>query len=523
MNEEQVQAPNVELQENPNTRRANNQGQGAALSKIKRIGPLELTLLERVEHGLNHIGTTPANQSPRHKNPTLVDKKTNKKVKKYTGEKQVIEMTGWVKVDEIYWKYFGGLVSKVIIASMMLAIHFCAKGHWEYLTGMMGLFASLLVFRNQGLLVANYNSDPKLKQIYTIESGIQICMVLVLLGASMYAYFPDSRMTWLFAQPYIAFGIYICFLNHTQNEFTGSKLFTVIEGIQFLVIALKMDNIITLEWSFIMIYFMLCCIYMIVLGCILTVVLLCTIVGYMYKDMESWKVKSLIWLSLYYGGYGFCMLNLMKIFMVEQPKNMPYIDLYNIPCPRHTTLFVVSCIVMLLNSQALCVLHLTFKQSIKKYFARVMFKDDLRRELAIKKINKDFPLRFIQLSSTFFKKDTDLTPEAQELEKSVICDNISSNGDLKPTAKANVDIPDNISTKTGENFCVICYTNPPNTLAEPCGHSSICDECIFELLQREKKCPLCRKEMATIYIIKREKGSKVVKLDKEIAFSEDQF
>jgi len=115
---------------------------------MKRIGPLELTLLERVEHGLNHIGTTPANQSPRHKNPTLVDKKTNKKVKKYTGEKQVVEMTGWVKVDEMYWKYFVSLVSKVIIASTMLAIHFCAKGHWEYLTGMMGLFASVLVFRN---------------------------------------------------------------------------------------------------------------------------------------------------------------------------------------------------------------------------------------------------------------------------------------------------------------------------------------------------------------------------------------
>ena len=234
MNDQQAQAQNVEIQENPNTRRGNNTGQGAALSKMKRIGPLELTLLERVEQGLNHIGTTPANQSPRHKNPTLVDKKTNKKVKKYAGEKQVVEMTGWVKVDEIYWKYFVSLVSKVIIASTMLAIHFCAKGHWEYLTGMMGLFASVLVFRNQGLLVANYNSDPKLKQIYTIESGIQICMVLVLLGASMYAYFPDSRMTWLFAQPYVAFGIYICFLNHTQNEFTGSKLFTVIEGIQFL-------------------------------------------------------------------------------------------------------------------------------------------------------------------------------------------------------------------------------------------------------------------------------------------------
>lgn len=151
-----------------------------------------------------------------------------------------------------------------------------------------------------------------------------------------------------------------------------------------------------------------------------------------------------------------------------------------------------------------------------------MFKEDLRREVAIKKINKDFPLRFIQLSSSFFKRDTELTPEAQEREASIIGDNVSCNGDKKQNAKNNIDNTDNISTQTSDNLCVICYTNPPNTLAEPCGHGSICSECIFQLIQKDRKCPLCRHEMATIYIVKREKGSKVVKLDKEIAFSVDQ-
>lgn len=304
-----VERQAVEVQEPNNAQRNGNSGLGHALSKMKRIGPLELTLLERVEEGLHDSNKTPANRSPRNKNPSLIDKKTNKKIKKYTGEKQVIEMTGWVKVDEIYWRYFYELVSKIIIASVMLTIHFCMKGHWEYLTCTMMLFAGILAGRNLMLLITNLKSDPKLKQIYFIEAGIQICTVIVLMGASLYVYFPNAKMTWLFALPYVGFGAYICTLNHNGNEYTGSKLFTIIEGIQFLAIALKMDNLVRLEWSFIMIYFMLACIYMIVLGCILTVVLFCTIVGAMYHDMEKWKVKSLIWMTIYYGGYGLCTMN----------------------------------------------------------------------------------------------------------------------------------------------------------------------------------------------------------------------
>ena len=46
-----------------------------------------------------------------------------------------------------------------------------------------------------------------------------------------------------------------------------------------------------------------------------------------------------------------------------------------------------------------------------------MFKDELRKEIAMRKINKEFPLKFIQLSSSFFKKDSEMTPEEIEIER----------------------------------------------------------------------------------------------------------
>lgn len=89
--------------------------------------------------------------------------------------------------------------------------------------------------------------------------------------------------------------------------------------------------------------------------------------------------------------------------------------------------------------------------------------------------------------------------------------------------KKSVDNSDSISNVSMSDCCVICYTNKPDTVVEPCGHGALCQECMFTLIKKERKCPMCREMMDTIYIVKKSKESNIVKLDKEIALSFDQY
>ena len=41
-------------------------------------------------------------------------------------------------------------------------------------------------------------------------------------------------------------------------------------------------------------------IYLIVLGLLMSIILSCALFGFLYRDIESWKIKSLIWMTWYY-------------------------------------------------------------------------------------------------------------------------------------------------------------------------------------------------------------------------------
>ena len=52
----------------------------------------------------------------------------------------------------------------------------------------------------------------------------------------------------------------------------------------------------------------------------------------------------------------------------------------------------------------------------------------------------------------------------------------------------------NMSLKDQE-FCIICYDKPINTVFVPCGHMSCCYKCGKKC---ESKCPICRKKIKTV-------------------------
>jgi E3 ubiquitin-protein ligase Mdm2 len=56
-----------------------------------------------------------------------------------------------------------------------------------------------------------------------------------------------------------------------------------------------------------------------------------------------------------------------------------------------------------------------------------------------------------------------------------------------------------------DNLCVICLTQPKNTLflhaKSNDGHQSCCYECAHKIFTTSKKCPICRQTIKNIYKI----------------------
>lgn len=179
-------------------------------------------------------------------------------------------------------------------------------------------------------------------------------------------------------------------------------------------------------------------------------------------------------MTIYYIGYGYSYVEIIKMFN-ESGEEVEKSSKDNfIVTKSNEYVFKIACFGLICTSFVLILLHFIWKEDIKKYFARVMFKDDLRREISLKTIAKDYPMKFIRLSSSFFQRDVG---NEDDISQDV------RNPDLEQD-KSDVKIvnPSNLpEEKSGdEQNCIICYTNAPNIIAEPCGHGGVCDKCMLE-------------------------------------------
>lgn len=62
--------------------------------------------------------------------------------------------------------------------------------------------------------------------------------------------------------------------------------------------------------------------------------------------------------------------------------------------------------------------------------------------------------------------------------------------------KKNIEFSNKkISEHEGKTTCSICYKNKINILLEPCGHICLCEQCLSELGNYSKYCPICRQSI----------------------------
>lgn len=79
------------------------------------VGPLELSILERVENGLINS---------RHEINLQETKSVEEKVvkKKYKGPKEIIFVSGWICINSVYQRYFWNFVSKIFLGNLWVVI-----------------------------------------------------------------------------------------------------------------------------------------------------------------------------------------------------------------------------------------------------------------------------------------------------------------------------------------------------------------------------------------------------------------
>jgi hypothetical protein len=99
----------INLEENPgNQEIPNNEIFQENNQPIGPIGPLELSILERVEHGLIDSRNEPQIQETK----SVEDIHHHKR---YKGPKEIIFVSGWICIDSVYKRYFWNFISKIVI------------------------------------------------------------------------------------------------------------------------------------------------------------------------------------------------------------------------------------------------------------------------------------------------------------------------------------------------------------------------------------------------------------------------
>jgi len=158
-------------------------------------------------------------------------------------------------------------------------------------------------------------------------------------------------------------------------------------------------------------------IYLTVLGMLLTIVLSCSLFGFLYNNMRKYKIKSLFWLTLYYVWSGLIYIYLIKGIITFYNEDEIYQhkviqDYTRYKSNSYHILLIVGYIMALISFIHL-ILHLQWKNELKMYFQKVIFKNELKREISLQFLSKNFIFPLDQISEFYFSRKNKKTDESQ--------------------------------------------------------------------------------------------------------------
>ena len=116
----------------------------------------------------------------------------------------------------------------------------------------------------------------------------------------------------VFTVPYLATAVFVFIYQPEDRLWISQKKFALFQGIQLLIITFKFTHSHFLGWNYVLVIFMAVGAYLMILGLLLCVILSCSLFGFLYRDIEAWKVKSLVWMTWYYLWTGIIFIYLIK-------------------------------------------------------------------------------------------------------------------------------------------------------------------------------------------------------------------
>lgn len=390
------------------------------------------------------------------------------------------------------------------------------------------------VIKNVYYLYIHRNSHRKIKFIFWVELQISLGYLIFFTGFLLvFTRLIKTDFLPLFAVPYLAVSLMLFFTDNDRNIFLAQKKFSIFEGVQLVVIAAKYSVPQLVNWNYALIFFMAGAIYLTVLGLLLTIILSCSLFGFLYRNLEGWKVRSLVWMTWYYLFTGLTLIYLIKgvieFFDDENIITREQTDNYLVFHSANIEILQTAAFMLIFLNFVNMLMHVFWAEDIKKYLSKVIYKNELRKEISLRTLSKNFSFKVIQYSAVFFKKE-ELTHAQQELKNELARPLPNENEGEKSDPKKKDQLPEikeekeccnhEITTNAGskiqeidaksfiESECIVCYDNPANIIMDPCGHGGLCKECALEYVKNEDKCMIGRQKIEKLYVIEYNKEQK---------------
>lgn len=349
----------------------------------------------------------------------------------------------------------------------------------------------------------------KIKLIFWIELQISASYFIFFLGFLLvFITLLPAKYLPIFAVPYLVVSILLFFSSNDNNIFIAQKKFAIFEGLQLALIAAKFSIPEMINWNYTLIFFMAGAIYLTVLGLLLSIILSCSLFGFLYNRLESWKIKSLIWMTWYYLFTGLTFIYLIKgviefyddenVIAREQTSN--YVGFHS----TNGDILATAAIMLIVLNFINLLMHVFWSNDIKKYLTKVIYKNELRKEISLRTLSKNFSFKVIQYSAVFFKKEA--VQAKEELEKieeknENNNENINENKNEEVREKKVIPITANEAHKHEDAECIVCYDSRPNIIHDPCGHGGLCKSCALEYIRNENTCMFCRTKIQKLFLI----------------------
>jgi hypothetical protein len=470
------------------------------------FGPLELSILERVESGLQGNAVDESDDPKK-----LSFSKTDKQ--KFVGKREVIFVTGWVNIDAAYTRYLWGFVSKILIGLLvMFSLQHNNQNFWPVAAGFVAINA-IHALKGVYYVLHHWNSHPNIKIGLWLDFNIALGY-LVYFSGFLLAFTEQITMRYLplFTVPYLAFAVVMFFVTDDENFLMSQKKFQIFEAVQFLLIAMKVSQVDFINWNYTLIYFMASSIYLTVLGLLLSIILSCSLFGFLYNNLETWKLKSLVWMTWLYLWSGTVYIYFIKgIIQFYQEDNFIEVsavaDYVHYKAPNYRVL-EVSALFMIGFSFVNLIFHLLWSSEIKRYLAKVIYRNEQRKEISLRLFAKSFTFNLIQVSATYFTKPDPANSSSISKDDSVV--NITADSETP------------IACENGEpEPCLFCCETDPNIMFDPCGHGGICKKCSVQYLKfNEGTCPFCKGTIDKLFLLEQDPKTHQFVAKGEISFKE---